>query len=471
MAAQELRWLSYQLTDQGEPPRSPPVLYVDNKAMLALCWEHRLEHRTKHIALRYFLARELQQRGQLRLAYVASEANTADIFTKALPPGDHQRFCTMLACFALLDWSCDLLFSPTLPMGVFLLVPNSFASSIIPNSFTDGAVSLGGAGVTTRVGGTGGAGAAGPGGACTRGTGVARAGGVGGTGARDLGAGDPGAGGSRGGDTGAGGTGARGVGVGGAGAVDPGARGAGAGGVGAGGTSAGGIVQRRPFFVSPPPSSLPPTDSVLCHVLCLPSSTSLPSSLLSPPPHQSQPQLQPGSPLPAPSPYAKQTESFAERREPEPHPALPVPATRTGRRVPRPRPPPVPGTHIMVLRPSSVPLRVPLPPPPASSLLAVPDPESDLARATSLTVPRLLATVVIDPLFESIAASSLVAELVDFSAAYRLDYATSLVAESQSECPPSVGGECAIGTDVLEDKQEDLEASCYTSSRGHVACT
>ncbi|CAI7754428.1 unnamed protein product [Closterium sp. NIES-54] len=96
MAAQELRWLTYLLTDLGEPPRSPPVLYVDNKAMLALCREHRLEHRTKHIALRYFLARELQQRGQLRLAYVASEANTADIFTKALPPGDHQRFCTML---------------------------------------------------------------------------------------------------------------------------------------------------------------------------------------------------------------------------------------------------------------------------------------------------------------------------------------------------------------------------------------
>ncbi|CAI7833887.1 unnamed protein product [Closterium sp. NIES-53] len=117
MAAQELRWLTYLLADLGEPPRSPPVLYVDNKAMLALCREHRLEHRTRHIALRYFLACELQQRGQLRLAYVASEANTADIFSKALPPGDHQRYCTMLGCFALLDWSCDLLFSPTLPMG------------------------------------------------------------------------------------------------------------------------------------------------------------------------------------------------------------------------------------------------------------------------------------------------------------------------------------------------------------------
>ncbi|CAI7858105.1 unnamed protein product [Closterium sp. NIES-53] len=111
MAAQELRWLTYLLTDLGEAPRSPPVMYVDNKAILALCQEHRLEHGTKQIALRYFLARELLQRGQLRLAYVASHANTADFFTKALQPCDHQP------CFAFLDWSCELLFSPTLPMG------------------------------------------------------------------------------------------------------------------------------------------------------------------------------------------------------------------------------------------------------------------------------------------------------------------------------------------------------------------
>ncbi|CAI7857158.1 unnamed protein product [Closterium sp. NIES-54] len=89
MAAQELCWLTYVLSDLGERPRSLPVLYVDNKAMLALCHEQRLEHRTKHIALCYFLARELQQRRQLRLSYVASRANTADVFTKALGSGDH----------------------------------------------------------------------------------------------------------------------------------------------------------------------------------------------------------------------------------------------------------------------------------------------------------------------------------------------------------------------------------------------
>ncbi|CAI7760206.1 unnamed protein product [Closterium sp. NIES-54] len=102
MAAQELRWLSYLLTDLGGRPRSPLVLYVNNKAMLALCHEQRLEHRTKHIALRYFLARELQQRYQLRLSYVASRANTADVFTKALGFGDHQRFCTALGLVPML---------------------------------------------------------------------------------------------------------------------------------------------------------------------------------------------------------------------------------------------------------------------------------------------------------------------------------------------------------------------------------
>ncbi|CAI7855525.1 unnamed protein product, partial [Closterium sp. NIES-54] len=51
MAAQELRWLTYLLTDLGEWPCSSPVLYVDNKAMIALFQEHRLEHRTKNIAI------------------------------------------------------------------------------------------------------------------------------------------------------------------------------------------------------------------------------------------------------------------------------------------------------------------------------------------------------------------------------------------------------------------------------------
>ncbi|CAI7734901.1 unnamed protein product [Closterium sp. NIES-54] len=102
----------------------------------------------------------------------------------------------------------------------------------------------------------------------------------------------------------------------------------------------------------------------------------------------------------------------------------------------------------MALCPSSVPLRFPLPSPPESSHPEVPDPEFDRARAVSLAVSLLLTTAITDPSIESVAAC-------------RLDYATALVAESASASPPSVRGECALGTDVLEDRQAEFE--CFAA--------
>ncbi|CAI7819534.1 unnamed protein product, partial [Closterium sp. NIES-54] len=282
-----------------------------------------------------------------------------------------------------------------------------------------GEAGAGGAGVSAGASGIGGSVAAGPGGARNGGAGAAGTGGVVGAGAGDpTEPGAAGAGGSCAGGAGAGGAGARGAGVGGtsaggagaarAGAIDPGARGA------------GDTMRPRPYFV----------------------------------PLLQQPPLLSASPLPPTSPYIEQSGSLTERRELASRPVSPV---RTARRNPRSRPPPVPGTHAMALRPSSVPLRVPLPAPPESSLHEVPEYESDRARAARPTVSRLLATAVTDPSFESAAASALVAELLDFAAACRLDYATALVVESASASPSSVGGECAPCTDVLEDTQEDFE--------------
>ncbi|CAI7902952.1 unnamed protein product [Closterium sp. NIES-54] len=108
-------------------------------------------------------------------------------------------------------------------------------------------------------------------------------------------------------------------------------------------------------------------------------------------------------------------------------------------------------------RPSSVPLRVPLPATLESSHPEVPYTESERARAASPTISCPLATTVTDPSFESAVASALVAELLDFAVAYRLDYATALVAESASASPPSIKIKCALGMDVLEDMQEEFE--------------
>ncbi|CAI7852664.1 unnamed protein product [Closterium sp. NIES-53] len=49
-----------------------------------------------------------------------------------------------------------------------------------------------------------------------------------------------------------------------------------------------------------------------------------------------------------------------------------------------------------------------------------------------------------------------------FAARCCLDYSTSLVAESGPVCPPSVGGECALSTDVLEDRQEEFQ--CFAAA-------
>ncbi|CAI7840769.1 unnamed protein product, partial [Closterium sp. NIES-53] len=295
-----------------------------------------------------------------------------------------------------------------------------------------GATSAEGAGASSLRGpaGTGGAGAAGPGGACTGGTGASGAG----VAAGARGAGAASAGGARGatstrgagGGTGAGGVGAggtRGAGVSGAGGTTgvagtggaegtAGARGAEAteargvadaggatgaaraGGAGAAGAGGGGVAGTAP------------------------------------------------------------------RRlffYPQPYSSLPPPNS-TGASTPvRARPLAVPGTHGMALRPSFIPQCVVLPEPPASSLPHIPDLESNLARAASPTVTRLLTTTVTDPNFKSTAAFSLLSELVDFAARSRLDYVASHVTESESVCPPSVGGEPALSSDVLEDKQIELE--------------
>ncbi|CAI7848096.1 unnamed protein product [Closterium sp. NIES-54] len=313
-----------------------------------------------------------------------------------------------------------------------------------------------GTGGPATAGAAGGSGATGPGGARTGGTGAAGPGGAAGaradggtTGPGATGGAGPGAVGAAGASGGPAGVGAPGgAGAGGAaGAGAPGGAGVGAtgatggaggaggatgvgadaGGAGAVPAGCGGAARPRPYFIP-----------LLEQVLGLPPSTGPAPSLECPQPVQSESQLEPASRLPAPYPYTGPTGGLTERREPESRPASPVRAARTGLHGSRQRPQPVPGTHKM----------------------------SDSLRAASPTVTPLLATVVTDPSFESTAASALVAELVDFAAHCRLDYAASLVADSASVCPPSAGGECALSTDVLEDRQEEFQ--CFAAALPHL---
>ncbi|CAI7882652.1 unnamed protein product, partial [Closterium sp. NIES-54] len=339
-----------------------------------------------------------------------------------------------------------------------------------------------GAGAAGAAGGAAGAGAAGsaagagaPGGVAGAGGGVAGAGAAGGTAGAGAAGGAAGAG-AAGGAAGAGaavGTASAGTvggaaGAGAAGAAGPGgARTGGSGAVGTGGTTGVGAAGAETGGASGVVAGNPGAERTGAI-------SAVSGGAARPRPYYVPLLQQPSSPLPGPSPYSGPTRGLTERREPESRPvslvsraASPVRTARAGR-VLRPRPPPVPGTHSMTLRPSTAPQRVPLPSPLVSSLPDGPDPESDSLCAACPTITRFLATAVTDPLFESTVASALVTELVDFAAACRLDYATSLVAESASAsvCPPSIGGECALGTDDLEDRQEEFE--CFAAAVPHL---
>ncbi|CAI7836432.1 unnamed protein product [Closterium sp. NIES-53] len=329
-----------------------------------------------------------------------------------------------------------------------------------------GGAAAAGTGGAGAAGGTKGAGATGPGGPAGVGGAGGPAGGAGGVAGVGGTRGAIGAGGTRAtspaGPRGAGGAGASGaggagdsggvLGAGGDGATTAGGTGAASAGgpAGTGGTGPAGAL-RHLLGLPPAPTEFP-----------VPGTTPLVF-----------PQLLPHSPLPAPAPYTAVTESLTERREPDTRastlerrelvtrastPEQREPKTRASVRARVPcvrhsRAPSVTGTHDMTLRPSSIPQRFVLPSPPASSLPAVADPPSDLASTSSPTVSRFLATVVTDPTLSSPAASALVAELVDFSAVYHLDYLASLVFDPDPAYPPSVGGEVALGCDVLEDRE------------------
>ncbi|CAI7827850.1 unnamed protein product [Closterium sp. NIES-53] len=279
--------------------------------------------------------------------------------------------------------------------------------SLSPEQLHEWAIRWGSPGGSAERAGAAGSGGAGSGGASAGVLGVGRAGGTG-----------------TGGTGGAGGTGSRGAVV-----------------TGAGGF--GGATTQTQLSALRHLLSLPPAAAEF-----LVAGTTPP--LLFPPTDQSQPQLLPGSPLPAPPTEVtasltarRERETRAstlEHREPETRGSIPTRVCL----VRRPRAPAVPGTHDMTLRPSSVPQCVVLPLPPTSSLPHIPDPESDLVHAASPTATRLLATAVTDPSFESAIASAFVAEL-------------------------SVGGELALGCDVLEDTQFELE--CLAAAAPHLTST
>jgi transposase InsO family protein len=78
----ELLWLKQFLAELGIPIDGPIVVGIDNQAAIALAQNPVSHQRTKHIDIRYFFLREHIEAGTIKLQYVNTKDNVADLLTK-----------------------------------------------------------------------------------------------------------------------------------------------------------------------------------------------------------------------------------------------------------------------------------------------------------------------------------------------------------------------------------------------------
>ncbi|GJV40927.1 retrovirus-related pol polyprotein from transposon TNT 1-94 [Tanacetum coccineum] len=80
----QILWMRSQLTDYGFKFNKIP-LYCDNKSAIVLCCNNVQHSRAKHIDISYHFIKEQVENGIVKLYFVRTEYQLADIFTKPLP--------------------------------------------------------------------------------------------------------------------------------------------------------------------------------------------------------------------------------------------------------------------------------------------------------------------------------------------------------------------------------------------------
>jgi hypothetical protein len=74
----------------------PVTILSDNQSALEIAENPANYRKAKHIDIRYHAIRHYLRNGKIDVDYIPSEAQAADIFTKALGPLQHQRCVELL---------------------------------------------------------------------------------------------------------------------------------------------------------------------------------------------------------------------------------------------------------------------------------------------------------------------------------------------------------------------------------------
>lgn len=89
--AQQARWVHHFLAEVGHGLPLPSHLKSDNKSAIAISENPKFHSRVKHIDIRFHYLRDAVRSGELKVEYIPSEDNPADILTKSLGTTLHRR--------------------------------------------------------------------------------------------------------------------------------------------------------------------------------------------------------------------------------------------------------------------------------------------------------------------------------------------------------------------------------------------
>ncbi|KAE8995982.1 hypothetical protein PR002_g19461 [Phytophthora rubi] len=84
LCVQEVLWTRAMLTDMGTLQRNATTIWEDNQGAIALAQNAGYHARTKHVDIRHHFIRENVKRGTVKVEYVDTKNQLADILTKAL---------------------------------------------------------------------------------------------------------------------------------------------------------------------------------------------------------------------------------------------------------------------------------------------------------------------------------------------------------------------------------------------------
>ena len=95
-AAKEVKYVYQVLLSMGIKVKLPIVIRVDNIGAIFMSGNVMVSPRTKHVDVRYHFVREFVYEGFIKVIFVQSTDNDADLFNKNLPGALHKKHATKL---------------------------------------------------------------------------------------------------------------------------------------------------------------------------------------------------------------------------------------------------------------------------------------------------------------------------------------------------------------------------------------